>query len=122
MTVVKSRLLFGLTTRQVVCFGAAGAVGVPIFMFVNGFASSSVAMLCLIAAAFPAMVFAVYEKDGIPAEKMLLFYIRARFIFPTIRIYKVENMYEYIEQEGYFASESEETLAASKRKKPAKRK
>jgi len=113
LTVVKTKLMLGLTRRQLVCFGIAGAVGVPIFMAVNSTASSSVAMLCLIIAAFPAMVFAVYEKDGIPAEKMLLFFIRARVFFPTIRTYKVDNMYEYIEKEGYFARETEKAYSTS---------
>ena len=132
MAAVKSRLLFGLTRRQLVCFGIAGAIGAPTFILVNGAAGSSVAMLCLIAVAFPAMVFAVYEKDGIPAEKMLLFFLRARFFFPAVRPYKVENMYDYIEKEGYFAAEAEKATGGAstgkhkaghaKQKKPAERK
>jgi hypothetical protein len=110
MTVVKSRLLLGLTTRQVVCFGIAAAVGIPTFALVNRAAGSSVAMLCLILAAFPAMVFAVYEKDGVSAEKMLLYMLRARLFFPAIRPYKVENMYVYIQKEGYLARKAEKTV------------
>jgi hypothetical protein len=112
MTAVKSRLLFGLSTRQVVCFGIAGALGVPTFILVNSAANSSVAMLCLIMVAFPVMVFAVYEKDGVSAEKMLLYMLRSRVFFPAIRLYKVENMYEYIEKEGYLAKRAEKEAGA----------
>jgi hypothetical protein len=111
MTAVKSRLLFGLTRRQLTCFGIAAAVGAPTFILVNSAAGSSIAMLCLIITAFPAMVFAVYEKDGVPAEKILFFYLRAKFFFPATRPYKVENIYDYIEKEGYFAKTSEKAGA-----------
>lgn len=33
LTHVKSKMLFGLTKRQVVCFGAALLMGLPLFLF-----------------------------------------------------------------------------------------
>lgn len=31
---IQSKVLFGLTKRQVICFGAAALVGVPLFLWV----------------------------------------------------------------------------------------
>lgn len=33
---IQSKVLFGLTKRQVICFGAAALVGVPLFFFGKG--------------------------------------------------------------------------------------
>lgn len=33
LTKVKSKVLFGLTKRQLICFGAAALIGVPLFFF-----------------------------------------------------------------------------------------
>ena len=30
---IQSKVLFGLTKRQVICFGAAALVGVPLFLY-----------------------------------------------------------------------------------------
>ena len=32
LTKVKSKVLFGLTKRQLICFGAAALIGVPLFL------------------------------------------------------------------------------------------
>ena len=46
----------------------------------------------------PAFLFAMYEKDGLPLEKILWNVITVKFLNPAIRRYEVENLYEM--QEG----------------------
>mgnify|MGYP000279043616 CR=1 FL=1 len=41
---------------------------------------------------------AMYEKDGFPAEKILYFMIRQKFLTPGIRPYKSENIYRRLEE------------------------
>ena len=36
LTRVKSKILFGLTKRQIVCFGTGALIGVPVYFFVRG--------------------------------------------------------------------------------------
>ncbi len=43
---------------------------------------------------FPAFLFAMYEKDGLPLEKVLKNVITVKFIRPPVRKYEVENLYE----------------------------
>lgn len=38
----------------------------------------------------------MYEKDGFPAEKILLHIIRQKFLRPGIRVYRSQNLYDRI--------------------------
>ena len=109
MTEVKTRLVMNLTKRQVICFGAAAAIGAPLFIAFRGTMGNTGAMVLMIAEVIPAFFFAIYNKDGvIPAEKYLLLVLRQMFFYPKIRVYRTTNMYACIEnmaqneKEGYF--------------------
>ena len=68
----------------------------------------------------PLFFFAMYEKDGLPAEMILRNYIRTRFYFPGKRPYKVENLYEILETEAKSIADKTATPAkASANKNPA---
>ena len=41
----------------------------------------------------PAFLLAMYEKDGLPFEKVVRNIIRAKFLRPGIRAYRTENIY-----------------------------
>ena len=41
----------------------------------------------------PFFFFAMYERDGLPLEKVLKNIIRTRFLYPRVRPYKTENFY-----------------------------
>jgi hypothetical protein len=109
MSAVKTRLILKLTKRQLVCFGAAAAIGVPIFLSFRGVMGNTGAMTLMIAAVIPAFFFAIYNKDGvIPAEKFLLLILRQKIFYPKVRLYRTKNMYAFLEKgvehekEGYF--------------------
>jgi len=115
MTEVKTRLIMNLTKRQVICFGAAAAIGVPLFLSLRGAMGNTVAMTVMVAAVIPAFFFAIYNKDGvIPAEKFLLLVLRQKFFFPKVRVYRTTNMYAFLEndannEEGYFGKTATKT-------------
>ena len=93
LTRVKSKILFGLTKRQIVCFGTGALIGVPVYFFVRGSGNLSLAALAMIAVMLPFFFFAMYERDGLPLEKVLKNIIRTRFLYPRVRPYKTENFY-----------------------------
>ena len=99
LTKVKTKVALGLTKRQIVCFGSAALVGVPVFFATRGVLGNSPAVLLMIATMLPAFFMAMYERDGQPAEKLLQNFIRARFIFPQKRPYRTENFYHQIAKE-----------------------
>lgn len=64
LTKIKSKMLFGLTKRQLVCFGSAALVGVPLFFLSKGSMGTTSAALCMILVMLPFFLFALYEKNG----------------------------------------------------------
>lgn len=110
---VKTKVALGLTKRQLVCFGAAAAIGVPTFFLTRGLIGNSPAVLIMILLMLPAFFIAMYEKDGQPAEKIIKNILRARFFFPQTRPYKTENLYSYIDKEGrIFAAKDQKAKPA----------
>jgi hypothetical protein len=97
---VKTKLALNLTKRQLICFGAAAAVGIPTYIFTRGALGNTGAVFLMIGLMLPPFFLAMYEKDGQPAEIILRNYIRTRFYWAGIRPYKTENFYEIIETEA----------------------
>ena len=90
---VKSKVAFNLTARQLVCFGAAAVVGVPLFFVLRDTAGNSGATLGMMSVMLPMFFLAMYQKNGQPAEKILRYYLQARFIRPKVRPYQTRNYY-----------------------------
>jgi len=108
LTRVKTKFILGLTKRQALCFGAAAAIGVPVFFMARGALGNSTAVLLMMGLMLPAFFCAMYEKDGQPAERILLNILRSQWFFPAKRPYKTENFYAVIEKEGQIFECSEQ--------------
>jgi hypothetical protein len=94
LNTVKTKVALNLTKRQLICFGAAVIVGIPVYIFTRGAIGNSAAALLMIAVMFPLFFIGLSEKDGMPAEKILRNVIRTRFAWPGNRPYRTENLYE----------------------------
>ena len=90
---VQSKVLFGLTKRQVICFGAAAIIGVPLFFLTKGALGTTTAALCMILVMLPFFLFAMYEKNGQPLAVFLGLLIENQVIRPKTRIYQTNNLY-----------------------------
>lgn len=99
LTKVKSKVMFGLTKRQLICFGAAALIGVPLFFLLKEFINSSAATLCMIVVMLPFFLFAMYERHGQPLEVILGQIIQAMFLRPKERPYQTNNFYAAVEQQ-----------------------
>lgn len=71
LTKVKTKLAFNLTKRQLICFSLAALVGLPVYFLTRGAIGNSAAVLLMIGLMMPFFFFAMYERDGQPAEKLL---------------------------------------------------
>ena len=98
LTRVKSKFLFNLTKRQVVCFGLGALVGVPVFFLTKESIGVSMAAVLMIIIMLPFFMFAMFERNGQPLEVLLRHYVKARFIRPRTRVYETENFYAALEQ------------------------
>ena len=100
LTKVKSKVAFNLTKRQLICFGTAALIGVPLFFLLRDSGGNSAATLGM-TAAFPAADhFSRTYREKKPLEKLLSYYVRARFLRPKIRPYKTENYYALLMKGG----------------------
>ena len=117
---VKTKLAYNLTKRQLVCFGIAAAVGIPTYLLARSTIGNTGAMFLMMAVALPAFLLAMYEKDGLPLEKVVGNIIRARFLRPGIRPYQTQNIYAPFTQRG--AAGKEDAIENSKKPKARPRK
>ena len=94
LTKVKNKVAFNLTKRQIICLGIALAVGLPFYFLTRKTIGTSNAATGMVLLMLPAFLFAMYEKDGMPLEKVLMNIITVQFLKPDIRCYETENIYE----------------------------
>ena len=100
LTKVKSKVAFNLTKRQLVCFGTAALIGVPLFFVLRDSGGNTAATLGMMAVMLPMFFLAMYQKNGQSAEKILRYYFQARFVRPKIRPYKTNNYYALLMKGG----------------------
>ena len=113
---IKTKLAFNLTKRQVICFGGAAAVGVPAFFLSRSALGGTGAMFVMIALMIPAFLLAMYERDGLPLEKVLRNIVRARFLRPGARPYRTENIYaQFTGKEEQFGEKTKHEKQPRKR-------
>ena len=93
LTRVKSKILFGLTKRQIICFGTGALIGVPVYFFVRGSGNLSLAALAMIVVMLPFFFFGMYERNGQPPEVVARQFYQARFVRPKVRPYRTNNYY-----------------------------
>ena len=96
---IKTKVALNLTKRQIICFSGAAVTGVPIYFLTKNVLGTSGSALLMVAIMLPFFFFAMYEKDGFPAEKILKFMLRQKFLTPGIRPYKSENLYGKLEEQ-----------------------
>lgn len=96
---VKTKVMFNLTKRQLVCFSLAAAVGVPIFFLTKPSVGLSTAAMLMVVIMIPFIFMAIYEKDGQPAEKILGHVVKSTFLRDRVRPYRTNNLYAYIQQQ-----------------------
>lgn len=94
LTKVKNKVVLNLTKRQLICLSIAAAIGLPFYFLTRGAIGTSNAATGMVLLMLPAFMFAMYEKDGMPLEKILWNIINVKFLNPAVRRYEVENMYE----------------------------
>ena len=91
LTKVKNKVAFNLTKRQLICIAAGAAAGIPFYYLTRGVLGNSNAATIMVLLMLPAFLFAMYEKDGMHLEEVL---IRVKWLRPAVRKYETENYFE----------------------------
>lgn len=96
---VKSKVLFNLTKRQLICYGTGGGIGILFYTLAKGSIGTTDAASVMILIVLPFFFLAVYEKNGKPLEVILRQIIRTKFLTPGIRPYRTRNLYRQLQTE-----------------------
>lgn len=99
---VKSKVIYGLTKRQCICFSLAACIGVPLFLTLQKIVSNDIATLVMMVVVLPLFLLAMYEKHGIPLERIILQRLKVMYIKPNIRTYRTHNYYAALIQKALF--------------------
>ena len=100
LTKVRQKLILNLTKRQVICFSGGALIGVPLFFLLKGSIGTSPAAMVMMVVMIPAMLFAMYEKNGQPLEVVIRNIYRVCFQRPKQRPYKTNNFYAVLERQN----------------------
>ena len=99
LTKVKSKVMFGLTKRQLICFGAAALIGIPLFFLLKAVINTTAATLCMILVMLPFFLLAMYERHGQPLEVIAGHIIRSMFTRTKERPYQTNNFYAAVKRQ-----------------------
>ena len=97
LTKVKSKLILNLTKRQLICFGSAVVIGIPTYFFTRNIIGNSAAVFLMICLMLPFFFLAMFERNGLPAEKIFRNILRVK-VWRGKRPYKTQNIYNYFEE------------------------
>jgi hypothetical protein len=100
VTKVKTKVLFNLTKRQLICFGGGLLIGVPLFFLTRGPLGNTTATMLMIFSMVPAFLLAMYERNGQHLEVVLRNMIRSVFLRPKKRLYRTNNFYAVIDRQN----------------------
>lgn len=114
LNAVKTKVMFNLTKRQLICFGSGAAVGVPLFFLLKDSLATSAAAICMIITMLPFFLLAMYEKNGQPLEKIIRNIVQVCFIRPKQRPYETNNLYAVLERQDSLDKEVKRIVSGKK--------
>ena len=117
---IKTKVAFNLTKRQLICFGCGAAVGIPSYLLARTVIGNTGGLFLMLGVMLPAFLLAMYERDGLPLEKVARNIIRAKFRRSGHRPYRTDNIYAPFTLRG--AMEKEDAIAKNKHAKKKARK
>ncbi len=122
LTKVKSKVLFGLTKRQLACFSPAVLIGVPLFFLLKGSTGTTTATFVMILVMLPFFLLAMYERNGLTLEVYVRHFIRTKFLLPKERPYQTNNFYAVLERQRNLEKEVKAIVKSGKAKSHSQRK
>lgn len=114
---VKTKVIFNLTKRQLVCFGGGVLIGLPLFFILKTVLPGSAAALVMVFSMLPFFLFGMYEHNGQPLEKVLHYFIQSRFVRPKKRPYRTQNLYAALARQAQLQKEVDRIVQRPRKQK-----
>ncbi len=122
LTKVKSKVMFNMTKRQLICFSVAALLGVPTFFLLKSIGSTTLAAMGMMVIMMPLFFLAMYEKNGQPLEVYLNNIIQANVVKPKERPYKTDNYYAALMRQAKAQEEIKKIIRESEKRNSAHQK
>lgn len=121
LTKIKTKVMFNLTKRQLICFSLAAIAGIPLFFLLKAHTSVSAAALMMVLSMLPFFMFALYEKNGQPLEVLLRHIIQARIVRPKQRLYRTNNFYAVLDRQTQLDKEVKAIVTGKEKARRARK-
>ena len=105
LTKVKSKVMFNMTQRQLICFGSGALIGVPLFFLLRDGIGTSAAVIVMVLSMLPFFLFAMYERNGQPLEKVIQNVYQTLYARPKQRPYQTNNVYAALMRQNQMEKE-----------------
>lgn len=105
LSAIKTKVMFNLTKRQLICFSIASVVGCCVYYACNSLTDSSNALTFMIITMFPFFFVGMYEKNGQPIEVIALQVYQVKYGTAKYRPYKSSNIYALLEEQHDYNKE-----------------
>ena len=102
--------------------GSLSMVGVPLFFALKSHTGVSTAAICMILVMLPFFLFALYEKNGLPLEKIIKNIVQVCFIRPKVRPYETDNFYAVLQRQDILDKEVYRIVSGKNKVKPRRQK
>lgn len=105
----QTKVAFGLTKRQIICFIIAALLGLPTYFFTKDYLGTDVSGIIMILIMMPFFLLAMYTKDGQNLETVLKHYIKEQFFSKKVRVVSTNPVLYEVGQTADYARSEENT-------------
>ena len=113
----QTKVAFGLTKRQIICFLLAALIGLPSYYFTKDYIGTDMAGILMIIVMVPLFLFAMYKKNGQNLETVLKNYIKEQFLSNKERYVSTTPVLEQAAQTAKYARSPKKAKKGKKKDK-----
>ena len=88
---VKPKVLFNLTARQLICLIPTVILGLVLYFVSRDVLGTTFAATVMVMFMLPGFLMALYERDGLHLEQVILNILRVKYLYPHQRPYTVDR-------------------------------
>ena len=93
---IKNKIMLGLTKRQLIGFGIAAVIGLPVFLTTPVAVGNDLGLFLMMASMALPLLYAIYEPKGMTVEQFVTAWLRFQFVAIGPRPYKNVNLYDVL--------------------------
>ena len=118
---IKSKIMLGLTKKQLIGFGVAAVIGVPVYLTTRVAIGNDFGLIAMMVSMALPLLYAIYEPKGMSIEQYVMVWLRFHYVSIGPRPYKNVNLYDILTENEVTNSDEQRENAISKTARRKKR-